>query len=117
MPSEDLKELLKINTSSLKNPSRFSDKFNKLKLTKRDLGSSKKRLVTTTEDSESKHKVKFNTLHFLPGINSLGQKKGKPETLSEIIQEKIANSINISSPLVHLYKTRRHNIQDSFIRI
>lgn len=72
--------------------------------------------MITTKDSESQHKVKFNTLHFLPGIAG-GSKRGRPSTLSEIIEEKISNSINISSPLVHLYKNKRKNIQDSMIRI
>lgn len=68
---------------------------------------SKERVTAT--DRESHHKVKFNVLHFLPGIRSFNKDREKPETLSQLIEDKIAQSVDLSNPLVHLYKNKKQS--------
>lgn len=57
-------------------------------------------------DHESQHKVKFNTLHFLPTIRHPMMIVDKPETLSQIIDDKVYKSLAQSNPLIHLYKSK-----------
>ena len=85
----------------------FSDKYNKIKPAKKELKISRIKHIKT-DDHESNHKVKFNTLNFmLPSLRSV-QNRDRPETLSELIDEKLSKSVSLNNPLMHLYKSRKN---------
>ncbi len=60
----------------MQHTNQFVDKFHKLKVAKKQKKEEKSNMATT--DKESRHKVKFNTLHFFPALNHPDLNSPKP---------------------------------------
>ena len=84
----------------------FSDKYSKLPLRRKDDKKPHIRSIKV-DDVETSHRIKFNTLHsLLPSLDTSQVRQPKPQTLSELIDDKISKSVGSINPLIHLYKNK-----------